>query len=195
MGRFRIRPKVLSRKYQVQGIWEKHHEIKRLELVGITSNKVIAEMLGVTPQNVCDIRGSELYKRELQAASFAKDCASFEVARAIEEEGPKCLSLLTAIRDNRVEEIGESAPLPLRAHICEDLLDRNAKSAKVKQIQGEFKHAHLVVGTTLEKIKERAREVQSYIADAMIEELKSDSAINEVDCMQSNANANEVCNA
>jgi len=186
---------VERRKYQIQSVWAKHHEIKRLELLGISSNKVIAEQLGVTPQNVCDIRGSELYKAELRSASFAKDCATFEVAKAIEEEGPKCLMLLTAIRDNRTDILGESAPLPLRAHICEDLLDRNVKSAKVKQIQGEFRHAHVVVETTLEKIKERARAIQGYIEDAMSEEIKAESGDSEGGAMCNSANTNEVCSA
>lgn len=161
---------VERRKYQIQGVWDKHHEVKRLDLLGF-SNKQIAERLGVTPQNICDIRGSELYKAEMASARIARDCATFEVSKAIEEEGPKCLRLLTAIRDNRIEEIGESAPLPLRAHISMDLLDRNAKSAKVKQVQGEFKHAHVVVETTLERVKERARAIQGRINDIMAEEV------------------------
>jgi len=168
MGRRRY---VEKRKYQIQSIWDKHHEIKRLDLLGIAP-KDIAARLGVNPQNICDIRGSELYKHEMAAARIARDCATFEVSRAIEEEGPKCLRLLTAIRDNRIDEIGESAPLPLRAHICEDLLDRNAKSAKVRQIQGDFRHAHVVVDGTLERLKERARAINAHITDVMSEELQ-----------------------
>lgn len=176
MGRLRRKyTRGIPRKYQIEGLWEKHHEIKRLELVGITSNKVIAEALGVTPESVCAIRGSELYRRELQAASFAKDCAALDVARAIEEEGPKCLELLTAIRDNRVEVTGEPSPITLRAHVAEDLLDRNAKSAKVRQVQGEFKHAHLVADTTISRIKERAREIGDFLAKSVEAEVCDES--------------------
>jgi transcriptional regulator with XRE-family HTH domain len=165
---------VEKRKYQIQSLYAKHHEIKRLDLLGF-SQKKIAEEIGVTTQNIQDIQNSELYKREPQAASFARDCATFDVARAIEKEGPKCLQLLTIMRDNNVSELGESVPVSLRAHICQDLLDRSAKSAKVKQIQGEMRHAHLVVDTTIENLKQRARVIESYIGKAMEEELQQNA--------------------
>jgi len=174
MGKLR---RVEKRKYQIQGIWEKHHEIKRMELCGLTSNKEIAKELGVTPQNICDIRGSEIYKAELQSAHFARDIAALDVARAIEEEGPKCLALLSAIRENNISVLGESAPLPLRAHVAQDLLDRNQKSAKVKQITGEFKHAHLVIDATVDRLKERAREITNSIHDAMEESAENGEEI------------------
>ena len=151
MGRL---PWVIRRKYQLQSLSAKHHEVKRLDVLG-TSHTEIAHILDCTPESICQITGSELYKRERQAMEVARDCATIEIGQAIAREGPKCLKLLTDIRDNVVPD--EHANLMLRAKVAEGLMDRNPQTAKVKQVQGDIRHSHAVVLTTLETIKQRAR--------------------------------------
>lgn len=145
---------VLRRKYQLQGMHSRHHEMKRLIVLGFKHVEV-ARLLDITPENVSQVAGSEIFKQELLALRVAKDCAVIDVGQAIAAEGPKCLQLLKDIRDDEVE--GEHIHITLRAKVCTDFLDRNPQTAKVKQLQGEIQHTHAVVHTTLEAIKESAR--------------------------------------
>ena len=150
--------RVLRRKYQLKGLHERHHEIKRLIALGM-KHKAVAETLDITAENVSAVVGSEIFRHEMQAFQVAMDCTAIDVGQAIIAEGPKSLKLLQQIRDDEVPE--EHVPLLLRAKVCTDFLDRNPATAKVKQIQGDIKHSHAVVHTTLENIKERAREAKA----------------------------------
>ena len=153
-------PRVVKRKYQIQHMWDKHHEIKRLTLLGMKAVDV-AKHLGCTQENICAITGSELFKREMQVVRAARDCASIDVARAIQSVGPKCLGLLTAVLTNDVEALGETIPVSLRAHVAQDLLDRHGKTAKVKHIDGDIRLTHEVGESVIDRIKERARAIQA----------------------------------
>jgi len=142
-----------DRKYTIQHLWQKHHEIKRLKLLGM-GNIEIARALNCTPQNISDISNSPIFQAELQILATARDSASVDVARAIISEGPKSLELLSQIRDNKID--GEHAPLVLRAKVAADLLDRNPRTAKARNISGSILHGHIVQGEVLSRIKQRA---------------------------------------
>lgn len=157
MGRL---PYVQRRKYQIQHMWDKHHEIKRLLLLGL-SQKKIAEIIGCTPQNICQITGSELFKREMQVAAAARDSAAVDVARAVKDMGPKALDLLDAVLENDVDRTGEHASLNLRTNVAQDILDRHAKTAKVRHIDGNIQHSHVVTEDAIARIKDRAKEIEA----------------------------------
>ena len=174
MGRI---PRVARRKYQIQYLWDKHHEVKRLALLGFT-NKKVANLLECTPENICAITGSELFKREIQAARAARDSASIDVARAIQNLGPKALGLLDAVLENDKETIGEHAPISLRANVAQDLLDRHAKTAKVKHIDGDFRVSHLVGEETIKSIKDRAKEIEAEFS--IVEDEEEEHAVDDL---------------
>src|SRR5574343_475754 len=48
-----------NRKYQIQHLWERHHQIKRLAIMGLT-HKEIAKELEITPVTVSNVLNSDL---------------------------------------------------------------------------------------------------------------------------------------
>jgi len=122
MGRY---PYGAKRKYHVQALWERHHRMIRLRLLG-WGNIQIADALGVTPQNVSDVLNSDIAKNHLSVLTSAADVDTVNLRRRIEMQGPVSLDLLVAIRDG----MHPDASLPLRASIAQDILDRIPESSK-----------------------------------------------------------------
>lgn len=143
------RSKGTQRYYEVTDIWDRHHEMIRLMVLG-WGNQEIASALGVTPQNVSDVRNSGIVRDRIAVLEAARDAATIDIAREIQEEAGASLNLLRDIRAGRIE-----ASIGLRASIAKDLLDR-AGYSPVKKIQGEIINAHLT-REDLEEIKKRAR--------------------------------------
>lgn len=159
-------PQMKERKYNIKFMWDKHHEVKRLALLGC-QNKEISELLGVTPQNISDIRNSPIFKDQMKVMEVARDSATIDVARAIIEEGPKNLELLTKVRDS-IEMDGQPVPLALRVNVAKDMLDRTPGTAKVRSITGNVHHSYGLDPKTVELIKDRAR--KAAIMDGAVRE-------------------------
>lgn len=147
----------VTRRYNVKSLWNRHHEMLRLIVLG-WGNKEIAAALGCTSQNVSDVRNSPMAKDRLAILQAARDAATIDVAREIQQEAFDSFKLLQDVRAGRVE-----ASINLRASVARDLLDRAGHSA-VKKTQAEVVTAHLT-REDLEKIKERARNAASRQAE------------------------------
>lgn len=159
-------PKV--RKYQIGKMRERHQEMKRLIVLGMKSTEIARE-LDCTPENVCAVTGSELFRREIDVLRVARDSLTVDVSQRIIEIGVKGLDLL----DEVVEGIGQGkgVDIGLRIRVAMDALDRSSKSAKVKTVQGDIKHTHLVEDSVLDRIKLRAKEAGMIASQAgMVEE-------------------------
>lgn len=101
--------------YDVAKMWESHHEIKRLLVMGIRANE-IGRRLGLDGGYVRDIINSPAFQSELMVMQAARDAATVDVVQVMEMEKGKNLSVLQEIRDN------PASPLALRAKIAEDML-------------------------------------------------------------------------
>ena len=164
MSRF---PSVDVRKFQLKHMREKHQEIKRLDSLGFKHKDIAAE-LGCTPENVCQVTGSEIYRRELDVLRVAKDSIAVDVGQRILEIGVKGLDLLDAVVEGTGE--GRNADIGLRVRVAMDALDRKSISAKVKTVQGTMTHTHRVDEDVLERIKKRsALAERQAIADGAVE--------------------------
>jgi len=148
----RIRRKREHRQYSVQALHERHHQMLRLALIGHQTSE-IAEILGVTPQNVSDVLNSPLAAEQLSVMKVAADTKAIDIARMLQEEAPKCLELLKQIREGK-ELSGERPTLKLRMEAAESLLDRQGTS-KIQNIRGLVGHA-IVTDEVLQEIKEKA---------------------------------------
>jgi transcriptional regulator len=94
----------------IKQLWDHHHEILRLIVLGHT-NVHIAEMLGCTPQNVSDTRNSPLGREFIERGRAARDAEMANIAARISAHIPKALKLLEDIIDGNYE----GASLSLRA--------------------------------------------------------------------------------
>lgn len=145
-----------ERKYKIQALWDRHHEIIRLILLGL-GNKAIAERLAVTPQNVSDVRNSPIVRDRISVLEAARDAKTVDISRVLQEEAPACVQLLRDVRAGR-----EESSISLRASVAQDLLDRAGFSA-VRKTQAEVVSTHLT-REDIEAIKDRARTIRDMVS-------------------------------
>jgi len=124
----------------------------RLALIGYQTSE-IAEILGVSSQNVSDVLCSPLAMEQLEIMKAVADTKAIDIARLLQEEAPKCLELLKKIRAGETLD-GERPTLKLRMEAAESLLDRQGTS-KIQNIRGMIGHA-IVTEEVLQDIKEKA---------------------------------------
>ncbi len=138
---------VPRRRYNVQALWEKHHEILRQVVMG-RSNGEIASVIGCTPQTVSNLRNSPIAKAEIERLSDGRDEAAMNVAQRIEAFAPIALDLI----ENIVRGREPSASIALRAKLAGGQLAR-AGYGEVRKVQAL--HAHLSK-EDIDNIKARA---------------------------------------
>ncbi len=135
------------RRYNVQALWEKHHEILRQVVMG-RSNVEIASTIGCTPQTVSNLRNSPMAKEEIERLSSGRDESAMSIAQRIEEFAPIALDLI----ENIVRGREPTASIGLRAKLAGGQLAR-AGYGEVHKVQA----LHGVLSRQdIESIKERA---------------------------------------
>lgn len=113
-----------SRRWKISEMWEIHHEITRLLVLG-WKNVEIAEHLGVTQVMVSAVRNSPVVQDKLAIMKAARDADTIDVAREIQEIAPAALELLKEIIGGDVQD----ASIALRAKTAESMLDRAGHGA------------------------------------------------------------------
>ena len=146
MGRIPKAPS--SRRYTLKHMWERHHQMARLLLLGY-GNKEVADFLGCTPQNVSDVRNSPVFQEKMAALRDEADGAAVSIGTKLEKGAAKSLHLLEGIRDGELTQ-----DIKLRAQVAQDLLDR-AGHGKIQKVEGRHAIAHLDA-EALERIKSLA---------------------------------------
>ena len=140
-----------NRKYEIQHMWDRHHEIVRMTLIG-ESPETIANRLGITTQTVSNTLNSRMVQDKLAILRAERDASSVDVAKAIRELAPKAITVMATLLDEN-NEMGVSHSVRLRA--AQDMLDRNGHAAP-KVI--EAKHMHGVFSREdLEEIKAKGQ--------------------------------------
>lgn len=84
----------VSRTYRVAEMTEKHHEIARMLLLGM-SNKEVAKEAKISSEYVSNIKRSPVVQEQLTILRAARDRESVDVAIQIQEALPKCIEFLT----------------------------------------------------------------------------------------------------
>ena len=137
-----------GRKYQIQQLWQRQHEILGLALLGAES-KEISELLSVTPATVSNCLNSEIGRQQLEIMRGARDADTIDLSKEIRTHAPAALAVLVRV-------LNDPAPVDEKNQIkvAMDLLDRSGYSAP-KYVYGQFAHAHLSAAD-IDEIKERA---------------------------------------
>lgn len=149
-----------GRKYQIQKLWDIHHEILRLLLLGWDKVE-IARTLGVTPVMVSYTANSELAKKQLEVMRGARDSEALDLSVEIKRFAPEAFETLQAImREPTTHEKHKIA-------IAMDALDR-AGYAPPKVIEGRFMHAHFTA-EEIEEMKKRSKESSQVIEGELAE--------------------------
>ena len=144
--------------YQIEQLWEVHHEVCRLALIGMKQVD-IANHLGVSPVMVSYTLRSPIVQRQLNQLKAVRDLDAIDVSKEIQELAPRAVKVLEELMDNELPNIKLKA--------ATDILDR-AGHAAVRTLRTENIHAHFTADE-ISDIKKRAREV-GLLTDAIYEE-------------------------
>ena len=157
-----LRRRPERRTFQVQKMWEIHHEIARMASLGLKSTQ-IAVGLGVSPAMVNYTLSSPVVQDKVDILRGARDADTVDLAQQIKEFAPVCLELLKDIvQDQAGAKTGAS--ITLRSHTARDLMDRAGYSAVRKH---QIVTAKITPEQLLE-IKQRARDSGILAAEGRI---------------------------
>jgi len=143
------------RTFEVDKMWEVHHEISRLLLLGM-NNVDIADRLGVSAAMVSYTRNSPVVKDKMALMTGARDADVVDIMVEIKEKAPKALKLLENILDGTPGTIGELASPALKATTAEKWLNRAGYPEQKPNVNLHM-HQHYNA-EDIERIKQRARE-------------------------------------
>lgn len=142
---------VAKKQWQVGQLWDLHHEVIRMLLLGMKQCD-IAERLGITDCQVSKIKNSQIVQDRLSLMRAARDVQTVDISRDILDVAPRALKLLKNIVNN--EDEGRQANIGLRTKVAESLLDRAGFGA-VKKMQSESSHT-FYNADEIARIKQRA---------------------------------------
>lgn len=154
-----------NRQFEITHLWDKHHKMKRLALMGM-SYKDIAVECGVARETVTQVMNSALMKRELEVLRTVLDSKAIDVGVKLREMNVQAVKLLADIMEN------EEAPIVLRAKIAMDNLSRTGFAPQVN-IKGTFDHNHF----TKEDLEQIKRDAASVRADALAMAISSGNCV------------------
>lgn len=139
-----------KKSWQVREMREIHHEIVRRLLLG-QKNVDIANALNITPQQVSNVRNSEVVQDQLAIMRKARDADSIDVAKDLAELGPRAVKIYKECLDN------EELSLHTKLRVADTVLDRTGHP-RMQKLTGNIKHAHAhVTAQDIEEIKARVQ--------------------------------------
>lgn len=157
-----------ERQYHVQMLQERHREIIRLLVLG-WENTRIAEHLQITPQNVSDVRNSDLTQERIVDLRNMRDEATADVQRTVAAASMKAAALMEQLVDDDPKLLASNTDIRLRMKAAADVLDRAGhKPATV--VQGAMVHT-VVTSEDIERL--RARTISAGRASGMIVEAEA----------------------
>jgi len=143
--------------FEIQQMWEVHHEIVRRLLLGQKASH-IAKDLGVSAAMISYVRNSRVVKDKLELMKGARDAETLDLAKRIREISPKALDLLEGVIAGQVKTAdGELMDVPLGFRIKEsDTMLARAGYGPITNVKGQFAHGHFTK-EDIDEIKSRAR--------------------------------------
>lgn len=109
---------VEKRAYNIKSLWSNHEQMLRMVALG-HSNEYIAEVTGVTPQTVSNVRNSPVAKPTLERFRGQLDSEAVDIGARIQEFAPKALEVLEGIITGEIE-----SPVAVRAKYASAHLGR-----------------------------------------------------------------------
>jgi hypothetical protein len=144
------------RKYQIEQLWDIHHEVVRLALIGMKQID-IATHLGISPVTVSYTLRSPIVARQLEQMHAVRDIDAIDVAKEIVALAPRAVEVMGELLDCDLPNI--------RAKAATDILDR-AGHAAVRTIKTENLHAHFSAEEIMD-IKNRAKDIGLMVFDTI----------------------------
>lgn len=149
-----------SKYYQIQNLWERHHEILNLTLLG-WADKDIARKLAISISTVKHTTNSDLGRDKLAIMRAARDANTLDVAKEIQTLVPQAYKIY---RDVLYKEgMGANASIALQKQTADTIVkDLAGHEAPKKMV-----HAHLT-GEEIEALKERGKAIRAAREGGMV---------------------------
>ena len=149
---------------RVEHVWEFHHNVARLIVLGY-NNKQIAQMMGKTPERISHIRNSPMVIRLIEMMRAEADQGTIDVRSEIQALAPKAIEIIKSQLEDEhtsphLKFKGATYLLGLAGHVA-------PKNVNVRSV-----HTNLSPDQ-IEKIKSRAVEIgmnSGLIADESLSE-------------------------
>lgn len=141
---------------QIAQMWDNHHEIARLIVLGM-NNQEIAKKMNCTPQTVSNVRNSPVVQDKLAILHAVRDVATGDLAHEIAEMAPMALKRIREVLETG-QVHGQTASAAVIMKEANNLLDREMGKA-VQRI--DSRNLNTTIGPAdLEAIKQRAAELR-----------------------------------
>jgi hypothetical protein len=147
MGRHRLEG--THKKYQVEQLWDVHHQIIRMALTGMKYID-IAQALGVNPVTVSYTLRSPIVVRQLEQMRAVVDLDSVDIAKKIAALAPQAVDVLEELMGNDLPNVKLKA--------AESILDR-AGFAAMQRIKVDSTINHHFSPAEISDIKQRAKDI------------------------------------
>ena len=141
--------------WQVAEMWDNHHEIARRIILG-ENNKAIAEALGLTDQQISNVRNSPVVKDKLAIMRAARDAGTIDLSREIQDLAPIALARIReALEEGKTlgRELSGSSILREANSVLDREIGKPTQTINTRNI-----NAHLTL-EDIEAIKQRAKEL------------------------------------
>lgn len=141
--------------WQVSEMWDRHHEIARLLVLGWPNTEIAAE-LNITPQQVSSVRNSPVVQDKMAIMHATRDVATIEVKEEINALAPIAVQRLReALEDGSV--LGKELNASTIVKVADSIIDRDQGKA-IQRVDSRNANMHFTKDD-IEEIKERARKL------------------------------------
>lgn len=148
-----------NRKYVIKHMWDRHHEIIRLLVMGM-AYRDIANTLKITPQTVSDVANSPIVQEKLLKLRGERDVEAVDIGARIKKLAPSAVA--------KVKEVMDKGDLRTSLTAARDILDRSGFVPPTKiDMRGMIAH---VTTKELDEIKERQKKKGIVVEGEVVEE-------------------------
>lgn len=142
--------------HQIAQMWDNHHEIARLIVLGL-DNKDIAERLNCSSQTISNVRNSPVVQDKLAILHAVRDVATGDLAHEIAQMAPMALKRIKEVLETGTVH-GQTASAAVIMKEANNLLDREMGKA-IQRIDSRNVNTTLT-SNDLDAIKQRASELR-----------------------------------
>lgn len=149
-----------NRQYQIQHLWERHHKMLRLTLLGWEA-KDIATELGCSTATVRNCVNSAIGRKILCEMQATVDDKVVDVAAKLRAMSIKAAEKLEELLDD------PDTPRTLQARIAMDNLDRSGHARQIN-VKGQFSHT-VLTAEDISKIMEDAQKAAMEVGEQVVD--------------------------
>jgi len=141
--------------YQISEMWDSHHEIARLLILGEKGTD-IAKKLNCSVGLVSNVRNSPVVKDKMAVMRAARDAGTIELSREIRDLAPIAIQRLKeALTEGTI--LGKELSASAIAKEANNIIDREQGKA-IQRVDSRNIHGHFTM-SDIDRIKEKAKKL------------------------------------